>query len=65
MTTEHRNRRGYGGGVSGGSHFVAWFDIELDLLAGECTDPVKQSMVSATVSLCSRAMADDAIRGAR
>lgn len=47
------------------SHLVAGFNIELNLLTGECADSVEQDMVSAAVSPCSRIFVDDAIGGAR
>lgn len=44
-----------------GSHFIVGFNIELDLLAGECADSVEQTIVSAVLSRCSCLLVDDAI----
>lgn len=44
-----------------GSHFIVGFNVELDLLAGECADSVEQSFVSRVLSRCSCLLIDDAI----
>ena len=51
-------------GVQCESHLVVRFNIQLDLLAGECADPKQRMNVSAKLLWCSSSRADDdAIEG--